>query len=299
MPSTADTLIARLQADCTAAEAAERAVRANVEAQLKEAEQARAFAWRRLSALADMARIAALEPDRETAVERQLVALFQEIGWIESGLGELGEGARPLLDWLRPIAEALHAGAHPARLPTTAMPPTVASPTRPSPIQSRRSAPSRPGTRPSAASPSYRCSNATCRPRRWWSSRTAGPEMKTDFEQWLSAQFADTGPFTIFIVLVRIAGDEVVPLKSSYAHLIGDDMAWREMRALLDGAGTAWDGVAFFVGLGHAGGPLPDEAAARKLSEVEADVKADPLALNRGLFFDREGRHLRVGEVER
>jgi hypothetical protein len=113
MPST-DTLIARLQADCTAAEAAERAIRAEVEAQLKEAERARAFAWRRLSALGDMARIAALEPDREAAVERQLVALFRDIGWIDAGLDELGEGARPLLDWLRPIAEALHAGAHPA-----------------------------------------------------------------------------------------------------------------------------------------------------------------------------------------
>jgi hypothetical protein len=114
MPSAADTLIARLQADCTAAEAAERAVRAEVETQLKEAERARAFAWRRLSALGDMARIAALEPDREIAVERQLVALFRDIGWIDGGLDELGEGARPLLDWLRPIAEALHAVAHPA-----------------------------------------------------------------------------------------------------------------------------------------------------------------------------------------
>jgi hypothetical protein len=114
MPSAADTLIARLQADCTAAEAAERAVRAEVEAQLKEAERARAFAWRRLSALGDMARIAALEPDREIAVERQLVALFRDIGWIDGGLDELGEGARPLLDWLQPIAEALHAVAHPA-----------------------------------------------------------------------------------------------------------------------------------------------------------------------------------------
>ena len=27
--------------------------------------------------------------------------------------------------------------------------------------------------------------------------------------QWLSAQFADTGPFTVFIVLVHIRGDEV------------------------------------------------------------------------------------------
>jgi hypothetical protein len=123
--------------------------------------------------------------------------------------------------------------------------------------------------------------------------------MKADFEQWLSAQFADTGPFTIFIVLVQIVGDEVVLLKSSYAHLIGDDMSWDEMCTLLDRAGSPWNGVAFFVGLGHAGGPLPDEAAARKLREVEADVRADPLALNRGLFFDREGRHLRVDEVAR
>jgi hypothetical protein len=123
--------------------------------------------------------------------------------------------------------------------------------------------------------------------------------MKTDFEQWLSVQFADTGPFTIFIVLVQIVGDEVVLLKSSYAHLIGDDMSWDEMRTLLDRARSPWNGVAFFVGLGHAGGPLPDEAAARKLRDVEADVRADPLALNRGLFFDREGRHLRVDEVAR
>lgn len=123
--------------------------------------------------------------------------------------------------------------------------------------------------------------------------------MKADFEQWLSAQFADTGPFTVFIVLVRIADDEVVPLKSSYAHLIGDDMAWCEMQGLLDRASTAWDGVAFFVGLGPAGGPLPDAAAARKLREVEADVKADPLVLNRGRFFDRAGRHLRIDEVAR
>lgn len=34
--------------------------------------------------------------------------------------------------------------------------------------------------------------------------------MKADFEQWLSTQLAETGPFTtVFIVLVRIAGDEV------------------------------------------------------------------------------------------
>ena len=113
MPSAADDLIARLKADCTAAETAERSVRASVDAQIKAAEQARAFAWRRLNALTDMARVAAREPDREAAVEGQLVALFREIGWIESGLAELGEGAQPLVERLRPVAEALHAQAHP------------------------------------------------------------------------------------------------------------------------------------------------------------------------------------------
>jgi hypothetical protein len=130
MPAAVDSLIARLQADCTAAEAAERTVRAEVEVQLKEAERDRAFAWRRLSALGDMARIAALEPDREVAVERQLVALFRDIGWIDTGLDDLGEGARPLLDWLRPIAEALHAGAHPVEAGADGEPqePAIADP---------------------------------------------------------------------------------------------------------------------------------------------------------------------------
>ncbi|MGD9883349.1 MAG: hypothetical protein AB7F22_18395 [Reyranella sp.] len=120
-----------------------------------------------------------------------------------------------------------------------------------------------------------------------------------DFEQWLAAQFADTGPFTLFIVLVRIQGDEVVAVKSSYAHLVGDDLGWDDMRRLLDSARTPWDGVAFFVGLDTAGGPLDDAMAARRLRDVEADVAADPLALNRGLFFDRDGRHLRIDEVAR
>ncbi|MBM4210387.1 MAG: hypothetical protein FJ187_07525, partial [Gammaproteobacteria bacterium] len=65
--------------------------------------------------------------------------------------------------------------------------------------------------------------------------------MKSDFETWLAAQFADTGSFTAFIVLVRIGDEEVEALKSSYAHLIGDEMPWRDMRALLDSAGVPWD----------------------------------------------------------
>src|SRR5438477_10518658 len=114
MPTAAEDLLARLQADCTAAETAERSIRASVDAQIKAAAEARAFAWRRLNALSDMARAAAGEPDREAAIEGQLVALFREIGWIEGGLAELGEGAQPLIERLRPVAEALYAQGHPA-----------------------------------------------------------------------------------------------------------------------------------------------------------------------------------------
>jgi hypothetical protein len=123
--------------------------------------------------------------------------------------------------------------------------------------------------------------------------------MATDFDRWLAAQFAETGAFTIFIVLVRIADEQVVPLKSSYAHMVGDDLGWTQMHDLLERAGTSWNGAAFFVGLAHDGGPLPDDAAARMLKRVEAEVKGDALALNRGLLVDREGRHLHIDEVAR
>src|SRR5262249_20804843 len=113
MPAVAETLIARLEADCTAAEQAERIVRAEIAPRLREAERARAFAWRRLNVLKDMLRAATSEPDRAVAVEHQLVGLFRDIGWIENGLDELGPSAGPLLDRLRPIAEALHGACYP------------------------------------------------------------------------------------------------------------------------------------------------------------------------------------------
>ena len=119
----------------------------------------------------------------------------------------------------------------------------------------------------------------------------------TDFEHWLKAQFADTGAFTVFIFLMRLAGGEVAPVRSSFAQMIGDEVSWAEICALLDGAGAPWDGVGFFVGLAHAGGPMADVEAREMLKQVEADVTADPLTLNRGRFFDRHGRHLQIEEA--
>jgi hypothetical protein len=116
----------------------------------------------------------------------------------------------------------------------------------------------------------------------------------SEFEAWLKAQFADTGSFTVFIVLVRIADDGVEALKSTFAQMIGDDMSWVEMAGLLDGAQAPWDGVGFFVGLSPGGGPIPDDEARTKLRQIEAEVMADPLVLNRGRLFDRHGRQMEV-----
>lgn len=112
MPIDLQVLLARLQADCTAAEQAEQAVRAEVEARLEQAQRARAFAWRRYHVLKGMEQAAARQPERSAAVEQQLVELFREIGWIDSSLDELGVGGVPLIERLRPIAETLHAAHH-------------------------------------------------------------------------------------------------------------------------------------------------------------------------------------------
>ena len=119
----------------------------------------------------------------------------------------------------------------------------------------------------------------------------------TEFEAWLEAQFAETGAFTIFIVLVHINDGHVEARKSTFAQMIGDDMSWAEMMALLAGARTDWDGVGFFIGLAENGAPMSDDEARSKLREIEAEVMADPLALNRGRFFDRQGRRLQVEEA--
>ncbi|WP_422002912.1 hypothetical protein [Reyranella sp.] len=120
--------------------------------------------------------------------------------------------------------------------------------------------------------------------------------MTTDFDLWLANQLADSGAFTLFVVPIRMDGDRLVPLKSSYVHLTDGAVTWRETTGRLDAAG-AWDGAAFFVGLGEGGGPLPDLAAALTLAQVEAEVKRDPLVLNRGRFFDAEGGQVRIDEV--
>lgn len=118
--------------------------------------------------------------------------------------------------------------------------------------------------------------------------------MKTAFDRWLGQIFAEDGAFTLFVVLMRIAAPELVPLRSTYLHVIGDDLRWKEMRALFDRAGVPWQGAAIFIERAPGGGPLPDSSARIALRDVEAAVIADRARINDGEFFDRDGRRMKV-----
>lgn len=120
---------------------------------------------------------------------------------------------------------------------------------------------------------------------------------RTDFDRWLGAAFAEIGSFTALVVLVDIAGSKVTPMRSTFMNVIGDETYWMEVVALLQSAGVAWNGVAFFPVTGIEGGPLDNDAARARLREVEKRLAEDRLVLNEGHFFDEWGRRLKIEEV--
>jgi len=123
-------------------------------------------------------------------------------------------------------------------------------------------------------------------------------ETVTTFEQWLGAEFAQTGSFTALIVLVDISEIKVTPLVSTYLNIIGTEVTWGEISVLFAGAGVSWNGAAFFPVVDIHGGPLDNPTARIKLRELEARIGDDRLVLNEGAFFDQWGRKLKVEEVD-
>ena len=55
---------------------------------------------------------------------------------------------------------------------------------------------------------------------------SAESAVPTDFDTWLAGRFADGGAFTALIVILSAAGTAVEPVASTYAHVIGSDIAW-------------------------------------------------------------------------
>ena len=120
---------------------------------------------------------------------------------------------------------------------------------------------------------------------------------ETDFDRWITAEFAERGAFTAFAVLVQIGETSVTPLCSTYFNVIGEEIDWGEITVLFAGAGAEWDGASFFPAVARDGGPLDNPSARLKLRDIEMRLDEDPLVLNEGHFFDKWGRRLRVDEV--
>lgn len=120
----------------------------------------------------------------------------------------------------------------------------------------------------------------------------------TRFDAWVAQEFRSTGGFTALVVLVSIGELSVTPLRSTYFHVIGDEIVWAEVAALLAGAGAAWDG-ALFATLADkdGGGPVEDVIARHELQELTERLMENRLILNENHFFDRWGRRLRIDEV--
>ena len=117
----------------------------------------------------------------------------------------------------------------------------------------------------------------------------------TDFDEWLVETFAQVGPFTMLIVLVEIGETSATPLRSSYLHVIGDETRWPDIVQLLAGAGTAWNGAAFFQA--DRGGLVRDPVARDRLQSLMRHIESDRSLLRHSEFFDARGLRLKIEEI--
>lgn len=120
----------------------------------------------------------------------------------------------------------------------------------------------------------------------------------SDFSGWIRTRFRERGAFTALIVLIDIAGAKVEPVASTYAHVIGDEMPWRDMKRMLDSGKRKWNAVVIFPAALEGGGPLDNDSARETLRKVEEKVLTNRLAINDGHFFDARGRRMTIDEVE-
>lgn len=126
-------------------------------------------------------------------------------------------------------------------------------------------------------------------------ARRRTPRGDSDFETWLKSAFSRHDAFTALIILVRIADLKVTPLASTFLNVMGDEVNWPQMAALLSGSGQAWDGAAFFA-VTDTDGPIGNAPARARLRALEERIREDRLVLNEGQLFDLWGRRLMVEE---
>jgi hypothetical protein len=114
------------------------------------------------------------------------------------------------------------------------------------------------------------------------------------FDDWVVKEYRRRDGFTALIVLVSTANLGVLPLRSTFTHMIGDELDWHQFSMLMRGAGVAWDGVLIVPVSGENGGPIEDPRAAEELRALEDRVNENRLVVNEGHFFDNWGRRMKV-----
>lgn len=117
----------------------------------------------------------------------------------------------------------------------------------------------------------------------------------TDFDDWLSATFAETGGFTLLIVLVAAREGRIDLLKSAHLHVIGDEMSWPDMAGYFDASGAEWDAAALFRA--DRDGLIKDQIAKERLDALMRALRGDRSLIREGVFFNRDGLTLRLDQV--
>ncbi len=117
------------------------------------------------------------------------------------------------------------------------------------------------------------------------------------FDDWIVSEYRRSGSFTALVVLVATANLEVRPLRSTFMHVIGDELDWLHLSEVMRGAGVAWDGILLVPITDPDGGPLPDAAARSELRALEQRIMENRLVINEGHFFDKWGRRMKVEEA--
>ncbi len=118
------------------------------------------------------------------------------------------------------------------------------------------------------------------------------------FDDWVVNEFRRCGGFTALVVLMKFDNMTVLPLRSTFMHIVGTDITWSGLSALLSSAGVRWDAVLFDTLTGEEGGPVEDSAARIALRALEKRVVEDRLVVNEGHFFDQWGRRMIIEEVQ-
>lgn len=128
-------------------------------------------------------------------------------------------------------------------------------------------------------------------------SKSRKDERPFKFNDWIAEEFDQAGPFTAMVVLVSIGEIEVTPLRSTFLHVIGDEIDWLSFSEMMRGANVNWDGAMIMPMRDEDNGLFEDEQARQELRKLEQRIIEDRLVLNQGNFFDKWGRRLKIEEA--